>query len=110
MNIFATLINNDIAAFSYFVGIIGITGLVFGFIRYKNYTTTVELQNDNIKALEDQAKIHESTVEANKIHIKALEARIAVIETLPLQSILEELKHIQTTQNRILEHLVARDK
>ena len=42
---------------SYVIGILGIGGGVFSFLRYSNYKATVSLQNDNIKALQENNKI-----------------------------------------------------
>ncbi len=98
----------SIIPISYGIGILGISGAVFSFVRYNNYKGTVELQNDNIKALEDQAKIHSQILEDNKITIEKLNARINVVESLPLEAILTELKNISNTQNKMLKNLISK--
>jgi hypothetical protein len=99
---------NQISTISYFFAVVGIAGASYGFIRYKNYTTTVKLQDDNIKALEQRSELQEKTIKANEAHIKALEARIEIVESLPLKTILEELKKINLVQNKILERLMEK--
>ena len=98
----------SIIPISYGIGILGISGAVFSFVRYNNYKGTVELQNDNIKALEDQAKIHSQMLDNNKITIEKLNARINVVESLPLEAILTELKNISNTQNQMLKKLISK--
>jgi hypothetical protein len=98
----------SIIPISYGIGILGISGAVFSFVRYNNYKGTVELQNDNIKALEDQAKIHSQMLDNNKITIEKLNARINVVESLPLEAILTELKNISNTQNKMLKNLISK--
>ena len=99
---------NDIVALSYGIGIIGVAGAVFSFLRFNNYKNTVILQNDNIKALEDQANIHSAMLDDNKKTIDSLRSRIEVVETLPLEAILTELKTISNTQNQMLKNLIAK--
>ncbi len=103
--IFAAIIQN-IVPISYGIGILGVAGAVFSFLRFNNYKETVQLQNDNIKALEDQAKIHASKLDDNEHIIDSLRARIEVVETLPLEAILSELKTISNTQNQMLKQLI----
>ena len=98
----------SIIPISYGIGILGISAGIFSFVRYNNYKGTVELQNDNIKALEDQAKIHSQILEDNKITIEKLNARINVVESLPLEAILTELKNISNTQNQMLKKLISK--
>ena len=97
---------NDIVVLSYGIGIIGVAGAVFSFLRFNNYKNTVILQNDNIKALEDQANIHSVMLDDNKKTIDSLRSRIEVVETLPLEAILTELKTISNTQNQMLKNLI----
>lgn len=103
----STVLEN-IIPISYAVGLIGVCGGVFSFIRYNNYKGTVQLQNDNIKALEDQAKIHSRILGENKITIEKLNTRIHVVESLPLEAILTELKNISNTQNEMLKNLISK--
>ena len=98
----------NIVPIAYGVGLVGICGGVFSFIRYNNYRGTVQLQNDNIKALEDQAKIHAGILDDNKLTIEKLNTRIEVVESLPLEAILTELKNISTTQNQMLKSLIEK--
>lgn len=99
-------VSTDIVAVSYALGVVGILGAIFSFLRFSNYKETVKLQNDNIKALEDQAKIHSSKLDDNELIINSLRSRIEVVETLPLEAILTELKTISNTQNQMLKKLI----
>ena len=99
-------VSTDIVAVSYALGVVGIIGAIFSFLRFSNYKETVQLQNDNIKALEDQARIHSSKLDDNELTINSLRSRIEVVETLPLEAILTELKAINNTQNQMLKKLI----
>ena len=105
MDLFAS-ISESVVAVSYALGVVGILGAVFSFLRFSNYKETVKLQNDNIKALEDQAKIHSNKLDDNELTINSLRSRIEVVETLPLEAILTELKTISNTQNQMLKKLI----
>lgn len=100
------IVSSDIVAVSYALGVVGILGAVFSFLRFSNYKETVKLQNDNIKALEDQARIHSNKLDDNELTINSLRSRIEVVETLPLEAILTELKAISNTQNQMLKKLI----
>jgi hypothetical protein len=99
---------NDVVPISYAVGLVGVAGSLFSFMRFNNYKSTVQLQNDNIKALEDQANIHSAMLNDNKSTIDSLRTRIEVVETLPLEAILTELKTISNTQNQMLKNLIGK--
>lgn len=101
------MISTYIVTLSYGIGTIGIFGGLLAFIRFNKYKTTLSLQNDNIKALEDQANIHSAILAENKMTIDNLRTRVEVVETLPLEAILAELKTISNTQNQMLKKMIG---
>ncbi len=105
--IFASVVQ-DIVPISYVIGTFGVAGAIFSFLRFNNYKETVQLQNDNIKALTDQAGIHTLQLADNKLTIEKLQTRIQIVESLPLEAILTELKNISNTQNQMLKNLITK--
>lgn len=103
-----TAISTGLAVFS----ALGIVGAVFSFLRYANYKTTVKLQNDNIKALQDQTQIlkaelagsREDHIEALKL-ISNLQGQLQTYKEIPLKSIAASLENLADSNNRILQRL-----
>lgn len=93
---FATQVNllQSFTTISLFIGIFGIAGGVFSFLRFNNYQETVKLQNDNIRALKEQADLHEKQITQQSQEIQKLLTRNDVIESLPLKEILSSLQLI----------------
>jgi prephenate dehydrogenase len=79
---------------SILVGVVGIGGAVYAFLRFNNYKETVLLQNANIKALQDQAIIHSEKLAEQAKEIEALKTRNHVVESLPLKDIFKSLEQI----------------
>jgi hypothetical protein len=104
----------EIAA--YVIGILGIGSGVFSFVRYGNYKTTVQLQNDSIKALQDNKMITDEALEKAREEIKALQLdsadRIGVLKgqvqlykDLNLKDIADALIGINKSNTQILNTL-----
>lgn len=91
-------IKDTLTSASYIVGFIGVAGGVFSFFRYGNYKTTVQLQNDSIKALEDNNKILRDELERTKAAhaesqkaIANLSGQVHTLSTLQLNKISDTL-------------------
>lgn len=91
---------------------LGIAGAVFSFLRYANYKTTVKLQNDNIKALQDSTGILQSDLNASKKdHVEALklianlQGQLQTYKELPLKSIAASLDNLVGSNDKILQRL-----
>jgi hypothetical protein len=95
-------ISQSLATISLTVGLMGICGAVFSFLRFNNYKETVRLQDENIKALNDLLATHEKELARQKNEITALQARNQTLETLPMEAILKSLDTIQKTTLQIL--------
>ena len=87
-----------IVEISYGFGVIGVAGIGYSFIRYSDYKTTVKLQNDNIKALRDQADTHTK-------EIAELKARNDIVEKLPLEKIFTEIRDLHKINSKILKSI-----
>lgn len=107
-------IGSILSILSYAIGVLGIGGGVFSFLRYNNYQTTVKLQNDSIAALEKNNEILSAELEktrdsARNEHtesmkaIGVLEGRIQSYKEIPLKSISESLRLLATNQESIKE-------
>lgn len=103
---------NWVSILSYAVGLLGVIGGGVGFIRFGDYKTTVKLQNDNIKALRDQADIHESQLKeerearlASDKALAALQGKLEAYKEIPLQSIAVSLGKIADSNTQILNLL-----
>lgn len=103
---------NILVMASYLVGLLGIGGGVFSFLRYTSYQTTVKLQNDNIKALQDQNNIQKTELaEIKKAHIEDaraianLEGKLQSYKEIPLQQISESMSKIADSNVKILSIL-----
>lgn len=103
---------NILVMLSYGVGILGVLGGVFAFLRYTSYQATVSLQNDNIKALQDQNKllkeelssIRKEYTESMKA-IANLEGKLQSYKEIPLQQISESMLKIADSNTKILDIL-----
>ena len=104
----------EIAA--YIIGLIGIIGGVFSFLRYGNYQTTVKLQNDSIKALEDNNKITKQNLDKSIKEVKELrvdsakqigilEGQVQLYKDLNLEKIAIALVAISESNTQILNTL-----
>lgn len=91
-----------IVGVSYGVGIIGMAGFVFGFFRFSNYKETVQLQNDNIKALQDRDDLQQQEIDKLKTENKSLQLTIQEVKTIPLKEI---SMHMEKT-NKALELII----
>src|SRR5665213_623803 len=94
---------------SYSIGIVGSFGAVFSFLRFSNYKETVQLQNDNIKALQDNAAILEKELEKHKKsqtdNLKAiarLEGQVDLYKELPLRELADGIKEVADSNKEIL--------
>jgi chromosome segregation ATPase len=109
---FAASFLEPLTVVSYGAGLVGISGFVFSFVRYNNYKGTVQLQNDNIKALQDQAvilkgeleKAEKSRIELN-ISIGNLQGKLESYKEIPLQEISRSLAKLATSNQDILTTL-----
>lgn len=95
---------------SYGFGIVGILGTAFAFLRYSGYQATVNLQNDNIKALKDQnLLLKEELDEVKRSHESAglaiadLQRQLKDFREVPLQQLSQSMTKMADTQERILE-------
>lgn len=103
---------NPLVMISYGIGILGMVGGAFSFIRYSNYKATVQLQNDNIKALQDKVGILEdqlnmsrsANIEATK-SISNLEGKLEAYKDIPLHDIKESLSSLADSNKEILSTL-----
>jgi hypothetical protein len=91
---------------------LGIGGFIFSFLRYSNYKETVQLQNDNIKALQDNAVILQRELEKHKKsqtdNLKAiarLEGQVDLYKELPLRELAEGIKSVSVSNDKILKVL-----
>lgn len=94
-----------VATAGYGLGVLGIAGGVFSFLRFSNYKETVELQNDNINALKIQADVHENKINTQSKEIETLKQRNDIVESLPLLNIDSTLKDISSSNAKILDTL-----
>ena len=85
---------NIIAFVVALTGLVGVAAGTYAFFRYNSYKATVSLQNDNIKALQDQAEIHTRLLAEQGLQIVELKARNNVVESLPLKEIFKSLQQI----------------
>lgn len=104
--------SNIIATISYGFGLAGMGGAIISFLRFNNYKETVKLQNDNIKALQDQAEILKSELEASKNDnaeamgaIKRLQGNLDAYKEIPLKEISLSLAQLATSNQDILSTL-----
>ena len=98
--------------FSYGIGIVGVAGAIYSLFKYSNYKATVQLQNDNIKALKDKLSIIESDLadekraraESEKT-ISNLEGKLQSYKEIPLQQISTSLVKLAESNQQILTTL-----
>lgn len=64
---------------AYALGIIGAIAGVYGFFRYADYKNTVQLQNDSIKALQENNTILKNEIENSKKARVILDQQITVL-------------------------------
>ena len=103
---------------SWIIGIVGIGGGVFSFLRYNNYKVTVQLQNDSIKALQDNKIITDEALAKAHLEIKELQidsaskigeltGQVKLYRDLNLKDIAEALSVISKSNAKILSTLQA---
>lgn len=88
---------------SYAIGVIGIIGATYAFLRYSNYKETVRLQNDNIKALQDRDEFQQRQIDELKNENKELKLTIQEVKTIPLKEISEHMKKTNKALELILK-------
>lgn len=103
---------NIVEAGAYFIGFVGTAGGVFAFFRYGDYKTTVKLQNDSIKALQDNLEITNAELEkAKRAHLEyvknigVLEGQVTLYKDLQLDKMASAMDNISKTNEQILATL-----
>lgn len=97
---------------SYSIGIVGVAGAIYSLFKYSSYKATVQLQNDNIKALKDRLSILETDLadekkaraESEKT-ISNLEGKLQSYKEIPLQEISTSLVKLADSNQEILTTL-----
>jgi hypothetical protein len=85
------------------IAVVAVVGLIASYFRTSYSASTIQLQQENIKALLDQGERHKTELASNRIRLEDLEREVTFLKTLPLAEIATDLKGIMQTQNKILD-------
>lgn len=95
-------IHSVIASISYAIGIVVAVIIAVTLVKSTSVKNTIQVQSENIRALQDSQVIHEANLKTFASENEALKARLSVVETIPLRDILRHLGQISRAQNKIL--------